>query len=86
MDDFRKENEETAKTSIKSRLVLEAVFADAKLKVTEKNVDEKVKELAEAYGRKEEELKQNESLLEQIKESIKTEKAINYIVDNAVIK
>ena len=82
MADFRKESEEPAKLSIKTRLVLEAVFKDAKLKVENKELDEKVKELAEAYGRKEDELKANEELMKNIKNSIESEKAVNLIVEN----
>ena len=85
MADFRKENEESAKSSVKMRLVLEAIYKDAKLEVEEKEVDEKVKELANAYGRKEDELKANEELMKNIKNSIETEKAVNYLVENAKI-
>ena len=86
MADFRKESEETAKSSIKMRLVLEAIYKDAKLEVNEEDISNKVKELAEAYGRKEEELKENKELMKNIEESLKTEKAINYITQNAKVK
>ena len=85
MADFKKENEESAKASVKMRLVLEAIYKDAKLEITDKEVDEKVKELANAYGRKEEELKSNEELMKNIKNSIETEKAVNYLIENAKI-
>ena len=85
MADFRKESEESAKSSVKMRLVLEAVYKDAKLKVEDTEVDNKVKELAEAYGRKEDELKANEELMKNIKNSIETEKAVNFLVENAKI-
>lgn len=84
--DFKKDNEEAAKTSCKMRLVLEAVFKDAKLEVTDKEIDEKLAELATMYGRKAEELKDNEELISRIKETIESEKSIKYIVDNAKIK
>ena len=38
MADFRKESEETAKSSIKMRLVLEAIYKDAKLEVNEEDI------------------------------------------------
>ncbi len=85
MADFRKESEESAKSSVKMRLVLEAIFNDAKLAVEEAEIDSKVKELAEAYGRKEDELKANTELMKNIKNSLETEKAINYIVENAKV-
>ena len=85
-EDFKKDNEEAAKTSCKMRLVLEAVYKDAKLEVTDKEVDEKLAELATMYGRKTEELKDNEELISRINETIQSEKSIKYIVDNAKIK
>ena len=84
--DFRKEYEEQAKESVKSRLVLEAVANDAKIEVAEDEVASKIKEMAENYGRKEDELKLNENLKKYLEKSIKEEKAIRYIVDNAKIK
>ena len=84
--DYRKESEEPAKESLKMRLVLEAVCKDAKIEASEKEVSEKLKELATSYGRKEEDLNNNEELLEHIKANIKSEKAIKEIVDNAKIK
>ena len=84
--DFRKESEEPAKESIKYRLVLDAICEDAKIEVSDEEVDAKLKELAASYGRKEEELKQNEDLLSHIKNNSKSEKAIALIVDNAKIK
>ncbi len=83
--DYRKESEEPAKESLKMRLVLDAICEDAKLEATEKEVEDKIKELATSYGRKEEDLKNNESLIESIKENIKSEKAVALIVDNAKV-
>jgi len=86
MEDFRKDNQEAAKTSSKMKLVLEAVYKDAKLKVEDKEVQDKLEELGNMYGRDIKELKENEELIERITESLKSEKAINYIVDNAKVK
>jgi FKBP-type peptidyl-prolyl cis-trans isomerase (trigger factor) len=85
MADFRKESEESAKSSVKMRLVLEAIYKDAGLKVEDSEIDSKVKELAEAYARKEDELKANEELMTNIKNSLETEKTINYLVENAKV-
>lgn len=86
MEDFKKDNTEAAKTSSKMKLVLEAVYKDAKLEVEEKEITEKLEELATMYGRKVEELKENEELVTRIKETLESEKAINYIVENAKVK
>ena len=86
MEDFRKESEEPAKESIKMRLVLEAICKDEKIEATEEEVSAKVSELATSYGRKEDELKNNEALMNHIKENVKTEKAIATIIDSAKVK
>ena len=86
MEDYKKENEEPAKESVKMRLVLEAISKDAKIEVDDKEIAEKIEELAKAYGRKEEELNGNEELKKNLEASIKSEKSINYIIDNAKVK
>jgi trigger factor len=83
MADFRTESRETAKDSIKTRLVLEAIAKDIKVEVKDEDVKAKVAELANTYGRKEEELMENEELKEQVKTSLETEKTIAYLLDNA---
>ena len=75
-----------AKDSVKSRLVLEAVAADAKIEVAEDEMQEKLKELAKAYGKTEEELKDNAELKNYVEENLKMEKTVEYIVSNAKIK
>ena len=86
MEDFRKENREQAENAVKSRLVLEAVEKDAKIEVTEEEISAKIKEMAENYGRKEEEVKDNPELVKYVGDSLKTEKTIDFLVENAKIK
>ena len=85
-EEFRKEYEEQAKTSVKNRLVIEAIIKAEKIEPDELTVEEKIKEMAEMYGQKEEQLKQNEGFVQYIKESLKSEKAVEFIVENAKIK
>ena len=85
MEDFRKENREQAENAVKSRLVLEAVEKDAKIEVTEEEISAKIKEMAENYGRKEE-VKDNPELVKYVGDNLKTEKTINFLVENAKIK
>ena len=85
-EDFRKEYEEQAQKSVKSRLVLEAIVKDAKIEITEEELNEKIKEMATNYGKKEEELIKNENLKDYLSNNMKVEKAIKFIVDNAKIK
>ena len=83
--EFRDENKEQAEKQVKTSLVLEAIMKDAKVEVTEEEIDAKIKEMAEMYGQKEEEVKQNPELRKYVEESLKSEKTIHYIVDNAKI-
>lgn len=86
MEDFRNENKEQAERSIKSRLVLEAVGKDAAIEVTDEEVSNKIKEMAENYGKKEDEVKDNPELVKYVKDNLKVEKTINFLVENAKIK
>ncbi len=86
MEDFRKEYEEQATTSVKNRLVLEAIIKEEKIEPDNEKVEAKVKEMAELYGKKEEELKQNEGFMKYIEESMKNEKVVEFLVENAKIK
>ena len=85
-EQFREEYKPQAEKQVKSRLVLEAVANDAKIEVTEEDISAKISEMAKAYGQKEEDAKNNEQLVNYVKESLKTEKTIEYIVSNAKIK
>lgn len=86
MEDFRNENKEQAERSVKSRLVLEAVGKDAAIEVTDEEVSSKIKEMAENYGKKEDEVKDNPELVKYVKDNLKVEKTINFLVENAKIK
>ena len=85
-DDMRKEYEEQATTSVKSRLVLEAIVKAEKIEATDSEIEERVKEMAQNYGKSEDELLNNDNLKDYLKNTIATEKAIKFIVDNANIK
>ncbi len=85
-EEFRKEYEKQAKEAVKSRLVLEAIIKEEKIEAAEEEVNEKLKEMAENYGKTEEELKTNENLKNYLKESIKSQKAIEFVVKNTKIK
>ena len=86
MEDFRKDYEEQAKTSVKTKLVLEAIVKAEKIEAKKEDVDSKIKEMAELYGKKEEELKTNEAFVKYIEDSLKNEKVVNFLVENAKIK
>ncbi len=83
MNDFRRDNTATAINSIKMRLVLEAIFKDAKLEIKDNELENKVQELATTYSRKVEDLKANEEIMKQVKNGLETEKTIDYLLENA---
>ena len=86
MEEFRKEYEEQSTTSVKNRLVLDAIIKEEKIEPTQEEIDEKVKEMAQMYGKEEKELKANEGFINYIKESLAHEKVVEFIVSNAKIK
>ena len=87
MEDMRKEYEPQAISGIKSRLALEAVIKAEKIEATDKEIDEKMKEMAKNYGKEnDEEFLKNENVRNYIKEGLASEKAIDFLVKNAKIK
>lgn len=84
--EFRDEYKEEAEKQVKRNLVLEAIMKDAEIEATKEEIETKIKEMADIYGKKEEEIKENAQLIKYVEETIKTEKTIQYIVDNAKIK
>lgn len=85
-EEFRKEYEEQARTSVKSRLVLEAIIKAENIEADSEKVNAKIKEMSEMYGQKEEQLKENEAFVKYLEESLKNERAVEFIVENAKIK
>ncbi len=81
--EFKKDYEPQAIQAIKSRLALEAIIKAEKIEVTEKEIKEKLEEMAKNYGKTAEELEKNESIKDYIKQGIESEKAINVLVENA---
>ena len=83
--DFRKDYKEQAEKNVKTRLVLEQIVKDEKIKEDEKYIKEKIEEMAKQYNRKVEDLEKNEELKNYLAESSKTEQALDLIVKNAKI-
>ena len=82
-DDLREKYKEQAEINAKTKLVLEAVAKQEKIEPDLQEISDKIKEMATKYGKKEEELNQNEQLKQYIENSIKSEKVIKLLVDNA---
>ena len=83
--EFRKDYKEQAEKNVKTRLVLEQIVKDEKIKEDEKYIKEKLEEMAKQYNKKVEDLEKNEELKNYLAESSKTEQAVKLIVDNAKI-
>ena len=84
--EFRDEYKDQAEKQVKTDLVLEAIMKDAKIEVTKEEIDGKIKEMAALYGQKEEDVKDNPQLINYVEGTLKSEKTIHFIVDNAKIK
>ena len=99
--DMRKEMKEQAQIQVKTKLVLGAIVEAEKIEATDeddmmkvrnlgkKSLDEvkaKLEEMATMYGKEVKDLEANASLKAYVTETIKTEKAISFIVENAKIK
>ena len=85
-EDMRKEMKEQAERQVKTKLVLGAIVEAEKIEATDEEVKAKLEEMATMYGKDAKDLEANESLKAYIAESVKTEKAISFIVENAKIK
>ena len=82
-EEMKKEYEPQAIEAIKSRLVLEAIIKAEKIEASEDEIKAKMEERAKNYGKKVEEISENENLKRYLKEGIESEKALEFIVSNA---
>ena len=82
-EEMKKEYEPQAIEAIKSRLVLEAIIKAEKIEASEDEIKAKMEEMAKNYGKKVEEISENENLKKYLKEGIESEKALEFIVSNA---
>lgn len=81
--DVREEFKEDAKKNITTRLVLEQIVKDEKIKPDAADVKEHLEEMAKQYNRKVEELEKNEELKDYLEKTSQNELAVKLILDNA---
>ena len=87
LEEVKKEYAPRAIEAIKSRLALEAVIKAEKIEADEVEVSEKLKEMAKNYGKSEDdEFMKNENVINYIKEGLKSQKALEFLVENAKTK
>jgi len=85
-EEMKKEYEPQAIDAIKSRLALEKVIELEKIEATDKEVKEKLEEMAKNYGKSAEEFSKNENVKSYLKQGILNEKAVDLLVKNAKMK
>ena len=81
--DIREEFRDDAKKNIVTRLVLEQIVADEKIKPDEKDVKEHLDEMAKQYNHKVEELEKNEDLMDYLNKTSQNEQAVKLSMDIA---
>lgn len=85
LDDFKAQYDDLATNQVKTQLVIEAITNNEKFEVTDKEVDDKIEEMAKAYGTKVEDFKKDLSpeYMNFFKDSIISEKAVELIFSSA---
>ena len=88
MDDYRKEYEPQAKEIVKSQLVIEKVISEEKIDATDKDVEERIAEMAKAQGKPAPDVKKNmqERQLDYIKNDIIIKKLFDMLKKENVIE
>ena len=81
--EFKKEYEPQAIDAIKSRLAIEYVIKAEKIEASQEEIDNKLEEMAKNYGRDAKELKENENIVNYLKQGIENEKAMEFLVANS---
>lgn len=84
-DEWREENRDQAADRAKNNLVLEAIAEKEEIEVTDEEIDDKLKEIAEANEQDFEQVKafmQMQGQLESLKKGLKMEKTIDFLIEN----
>lgn len=84
---FRTQFDKRAEGEVKTQLVLEAVSKAEKIELTQEEVDEDIKKMAENYKQSEEEFKKHlkEDDIEYIKSNLTARKTVDFLVASAAI-
>jgi len=87
IEDFRSQFNETAENDVKTRLVLEKICEVENIQVTDELFEEEVRKMAEDYKQSVEDFKKNlnEEYTEYIKENLKMQQTVDFLVSNAKI-
>lgn len=86
MDDFRAQYKDEAYNRVKNQLVIEKIIQVEKIEVTEEDFEKEYARLAEQYKQDVEQVKKRyEGREEGLRDSIQIQKAIDFLMDNAVL-
>ncbi|HAX72907.1 MAG TPA: trigger factor [Firmicutes bacterium] len=86
LEGFKAQLRPEAEKRLSYNLTLEAVVKAENIEVTDAELEAKLAEIAEAYGRTVEELKATLPNLEVVREDLKVQKAVDFLVESAVRK
>lgn len=87
LEEFKQGHINQAKKNLEVRLVLEAIKNAENFEVSDEDVEQEYEKLATQYRRTAAEIKQIfDGQEDQVKDSIRSQKAVRLIVDNAVVK
>ncbi|MFW6301665.1 MAG: trigger factor [Bacillota bacterium] len=84
-DEWKAENREQAADRAKNNLVLEAIAEKEEIEVTDEEIDDKLKEIADANDQDFEQVKafmQMQGQLESLRKGLKMEKTIDFLIEN----
>lgn len=86
MDEFRAQYRDEAYNRVKNQLVIEKIIQVENIEVTDEDLEKEYEKLAEQYKQEVEQVKKNyKGREEQLKNSIVVQKAIDFLMDNAVL-
>ena len=86
IDDIRAQYKEQAYNTVKMRLVLEKICDVEGIEVEDDDLEQEFERMSEQYGRDVEDIKKDfESNVEYIKENLKVQKTVDFLMDNAII-
>jgi len=86
MESFRAQLRPEAEKRLSYNLTLEAIVKAENLEVTQEEIEGKLEEMSGSFGRSVEELKAMLPSLDLLANDLKVQKAVDFIVENAVIK
>ncbi len=88
VDSFKEQYKEQAEERVKSNLVISEIAKKENVEVTDEDVENELKNMAEMYGMEIDKLKEfvKDGELENLKEELKLKKAVTLIVDAAKVK